>query len=499
MNAIRLMGPALVAALLFTASTAGATDRDYLKAKLSFRYVDQPNTITSTPAVLDNAAISSGRETGTFWTSRSVPGLQNLVRSLLREPGHGGDANLQFVVSRVVQILERPVLITLLNDTRGALTEDALTQWDACPDESSHAWPCASNASVTDDQREHCAESLHEHAPPRQDATWAGSMTLGQAVFNGRKAGNPTGTFVHELVHTQDRSDRAAHMFLVNKHGYHYGSDGEHWDIEAIPNLASTYQEGIANAVMMMVDGQSSLDMFNWFARNDVMMVEKTTLAPGTGPGAAPCWSAVTSPSPDIWLYNQLHTAGVPEVHRDPNRHPGYAYFRIRDLPPRFIVHNENIIALVFSEYARHLGLSNFLSALKTNDATLFRTCASSIAVLYDALGRAGLGGRPQHTFMPPGGLTGKPDDGPKPWLIPLAYADYFTAYNSTTKEQYASIFENMLPHEWVDLYWDWYKARVRLAAPIGPTMPPRTEHLTDIAIALGVNTSTAEPARLGP
>jgi hypothetical protein len=99
---------------------------------------------------------------------------------------------------------------------------------------------------------------------------------------------------------------------------------------------------------------------------------------------------------------------------------------------------------------------------------------------------------------MPPGGLSGRPDDGPKPWLIPLAYADYFTSYNATTKADYASIFENMLPQEWVDLYWDWYKARVRLAAPLGPTMPPRREHLTDIATALGVTTSTPDPLGFG-
>jgi len=142
--------------------------------------------------------------------------------------------------------------------------------------------------------------------------------------------------------------------------------------------------------------------------------------------------------------------------------------------------------------------LQSFLSALKTNDATLFRTCASSIAVLYDRLGRAGLnGGRPL-TLLRPGAAPGQRDDEPKPWLIPLAYADYFTAFKAKTKADYASIFENMLPHDWVDVYWDQYSARVRLAAPIGPTMPPRPEHLTDIAVALGVTTSAPDPPGFG-
>jgi hypothetical protein len=479
----------LVAAALLTASTAGATDRDYLRAKLSFRYVAQPNTITSTPAVLDNAAVGAGTESGTFWTNGSVAGLQGVVRALLREPGRGGDANLQHVVASVVGILDRPVRITLLDDTGPALTQAAMDQWDACDNGHGRAWPCASNSSTTDDQREQCARSTGGTAPARLDATWAGGMTLGQTAFNGGTAGNPIGTFVHELVHTQDRSDSRAHQFIVSGTSYHYGADGDHYTIEAVPNLAATYQEGIANAVMMTVDFPSQQSSFNWFANNGVMMVERAlpTHPPGTGPGAAPCWTVVTTPSEDVWLYNQLHTAGVREVTRTPNPHPGYNYFRIRDLPPRFIVHNENIIALVFSEYARHLGLQKFLNALKTNDATIFRVSTSPIAQLYNTLCRAGLDGRALSSVM------GVNEAGPKPYLIPLAYADYFTAYRSASKADYASIFENMLPREWVDLYWDGYKDNVRLAVPMDATHTPQFGNLTDIAIALGVNSSTPE------
>lgn len=486
-------GLLLAAACLVSAPGASAqSDRDYLRGKLSFRYVHTPNSTSSAVEVLDNAAIASGTESGTFWASPSLRGLHGLVRALLKAPGQGGDANLQNVAARTVRILDRPVMITLVNDMTAPLSQAAMTHWDACDDGNGRAWPCASNASVTDDQRAHCAQTLRRPVPARQDATWAGTMTLGQAAFNGGTAGSPTGTFVHELVHTQDRSDRAAHMFLVSRREYHYGDDGTHFDIEAVPNLASTYQEGIANAVMMTMDGREARRMFDWFASNGVLMVEKTALRPGTGAGEAPCWTTVTSPSPDIWLYNQLRAAGVREVRRSPNPFPNYAYFRIRDLPPRFIVHNENIIALVFSEYARHLGLSNFMAALKANDATLFRVCASSIAQLYDRLCRAGNRGALPHASEARGLVSGDAAT-PRPYLIPLAYADYFTAYNATTKAEYASIFENMLPQEWVDLYWDRYKSQVRLAAPVTASSPPRPEHLTQIAIALGVNQSTAE------
>jgi len=153
----------------------------------------------------------------------------------------------------------------------------------------------------------------------------------------------------------------------------------------------------------------------------------------------------------------------------------------------RFIVHNENIIALTFSEYARHLGLPKFLAALKTNDATLFRVSTSPIAQLYNTLCRAGLDGRPLSSVM------GVNEAGPKPYLIPLAYADYFTAYRSQTKADYKAIFEDMLPQEWVDLYWDGYKDLVRRAVPIDATHAPTFGNLTDISIALGVNASQAE------
>ena len=173
-------------------------------------------------------------------------------------------------------------------------------------------------------------------------------------------------------------------------------------------------------------------------------------------------------------------------MQRSPNPFPGYAYFRIRDLPPRFIAHNEMIIALVFSEYARHLGLSKFMNALKANDRTLFRVSTSPIAQLYSTLCRAGLDGRPLSA------VTGVTEARPKPYLIPLAYADYFTAYRSQSKDDYKAIFENMLPQEWIDLYWDGYKDTARAAAPINSSRALEFGDLTSIAIALGVNQSTA-------
>jgi len=473
--------------LLVVASAASATDADraYLRDKLSFRYVNRPNITAQSPEILDNAAIYAGTESGAFWSSTQVPGLQGLVRSLLGDARHGGDGTLQFYAARIVKILDRPVMVMLLNDTT-PLTPAAMNKWDACDDGNGRAWPCASNMSTADDARENCARALNEPVPARRDGRWAGQMTLGQTVFASGAGGRATSTFIHELVHTQDRSDRRAHMFWLSGRSYHYGSDGTHFGVEAVPNLAATYQEGIANTLRLMVDSDRARRMFGWFANNDVVYVEK--VPPSTsGSSAQPCWTTVTAPSADIWLYSQLRAAGAREITRSPNPNPGYAYFQIRSIPPRFIIHNEYILALTFSEYARHLGIGKFLRALQTNDATLFRVSTSPIAQLFNTLCRAGLEGRSLSS------VQGVSDAGPKPYMIPLAYADFFTGYQSRSKADFASIFEGMLDGDWVDLYWDSYKDEVRAAVPIAATRTPEFGDLTNIAMALGVRESRPE------
>lgn len=476
-----------VFALIAGPANASEADRTYLQGKVSFRYVDTPNDLSKSPEILDNAAIAGGTESGTFWSNTTIPGLQTIVRALVKPSGKGGDGNLQYVAASIIRVLDKPVIIMLLNDT-GGLNSAAFDHWDACSNGSGKAWPCASNFATADDSREDCAKKQGKPVPARRDGVWAGQMALGQGVFVG-DPGWATSTFIHELVHTQDRSDGRAHMFWVSNKSYHYGADGTHYGVEAVPNLAATYQEGIANTLRLVVNEKRRKEMFDWFSNNDVVYVEKALVTPGTGSGALPCWLSTAIPSPDIWLYDQLKKAGAKEITPSGGAPagPGYAYYRIRDIPPQFIVHDEYILALTFSEYARHMGLTKFMNALKTNNATLYRVSTSPIAQLYNTLCTAGLEGRALSSVM------GVNEAGPKPYLIPLAYADYFTGYKSTSKAEYASIFENMLRSEWIDLYWDGYKDGVRGAVPIDATHAPKFDDLTSIAITLGVNSSTAE------
>ena len=166
---------ALTLSLLATATSAFAADTDqkYLRNKISFRYVDQPNNLAVAPEILDNIGITQGTERGTFWASSQVPKLQGMVRALLREPGKGGDSNLQYVPARIIGVLDKPVVILLINDTAAALTSAAFSQWEACDDGAGHAWPCAYNMATMDDSRAECAKSLGKAAPARRDA-WGG-------------------------------------------------------------------------------------------------------------------------------------------------------------------------------------------------------------------------------------------------------------------------------------------------------------------------------------
>lgn len=483
-------------------TSASPADRAVLRDKLSFRYVDQPNNnaLSYNPAILDNAIIMSGTESGPFWSHREMSVLQELVRALLRDPANGGDDLLQLYAARIVSIVNKPVIVYLVNDMGSQMTDVAINRWGVCIDEpdSNRAWPCAINMSLSDDGHQECARRSGRPAPVRRDNTWAGSMVLGawHSVSDDRNIPNrrwTLDTFIHELVHTQDRSDDRGHQFFTDKRSYRYGNDDNHYTQEATPDLAMTYQEGIANTITLLYDAQEARDKFQWFAENGVLIVERP--APGPAQGL-PCWTGVTAPSRDIWLYNQLldlHTQELPAP--SPDDWPGYAQYRVRSLPPRFIVHNEFILSLIFSEYVRHIGFDSYIAALRAANSRLFRVSAPSSAVLFDALCSAGL---PQGQTAASLAAQAGTIAGPKPYLLPLAYADYFTGYQSTSKAEFAGIFENGLAQAWIDLYWDRYKdgvrSAVRITATPAMTTPrnniPRREDLTTIATTLGVTQS---------
>ncbi len=497
-SALHRVTPLLVGGSLLVTLASGdvyaQTDRDVLRGLLKIYYVDQPDNADESyrPGLLDNGAAANGTEAGPFWTNPAMHGAQDLVRRLLRDQAGGGDAALQLYVARIVQILNKPVKVNLLDDTRGPITDVAWARWGACRAGGGWAWPCASNMSLTDDDAAACAARLHQPAPARHDLTWAGSIALGETYMDS--AASPVtalSTFVHELVHTQDYADWRGHLFWINGRTYRYGADDVHYSTEAVPDLAMTYKEGLANGFRLLYDGARTQEMFEWFATNGELLVEKNFTAEGSGPGAVGCHDA-GQPSPDNWLYNQLSRLGVHEA-RSPlevrdaagNLQTVYAVYHVRDLPPRFVAHNEYILAMIIQQYVTHAGVRPFMTALASTNQRLLRVSGSGIATLIDFMSRVGL----------PEGATAASvatRSGPKPYLLPLAYVDYFTGYRAATTTQFKAFFENMgFMDDWINLYWDGERQKVLAAVPPPPGHPMTMEDLTSIAMALGVTQST--------
>ncbi len=428
-------------------TVAQTTARADLISKLRFYYVAKPNDSTVAAAVLNNTGIGNGIESGAFWTNANMQTAQQLVRALLKPSSGGGDANLQYYAAEVVKVLNNHVGVWLYDDVSNAINAAGTAAYNPCLDDSSRVWPCAWHVG---------------------SQNWAGYIHLGAFNMNGYGTAWTKATFLHELVHTQDQADSRGHIFYVHGVDYSYGVDQNHYSYEAIPNMAYVYSEGIANTISYLYDGKEAQRAFTWFAKNQDLWVERARPA------------GISSSN---WLYDQLRaaTADTGRTAADPR----YQAYKVRNVPAHFIVHNEQIQAMIFSEYVRHIKFTTFMGALKTSNNQLFGVCASGVAVLFENMCRAGL---PAGQTL--GALSRASYPGPKKYILPLAYADYFTAYKATDTTAFAKLFEDSLPMDWIRLYFLTGRPAVHQAVPITASTTLKWADLTSIAIALGITQS---------
>ena len=447
---------------------ANDADRAYIKGKLVFFYVGNPNDAAATAVHIDTDGVLKNTGTGSFYTDATMAKFRDMIKALLGNAavaGAGDQDKLQSVVASTLKITGKPIAIYLVDDDAAKLTNAAnLGRFGICLDNntSKQAWPCA-RVYRGDDRDTHL---------------WGGNLTLGAWHYNHDSQFATLkvciSTACHEMMHTQDLSDMRIHQFGA----FYYGNDRTHYTAEATPDVALTYIEGIANFAAYSYDDDAAAKVRKWFSDNGYIVVEKTVPAGAT--------------APELYLYKQLKDAGIQEITPVPatfntNIQSNYAIYNIRSLPAKVIAQNEQVIAIALHTQAYYTSFDNVMAAIKDINGTTFRTSTSAWALLISRLCTRSALDRTAEQL-------GKTDyKEPKKYYLPLAICDYYTSFRSNNKDEFKAVFED-LPTitPWIDAYFD-SGVRDTAKAAVNPSAPKYSD-VTDIAIALGINSSSPNP-----
>jgi hypothetical protein len=449
---------ALIALLLFISFGShrifadAAGDRAYILSKLKFYYVANPNTDTTRTLLALSASPTDDRNV--FGGNAGMTPMKNFLKSLLNDAAHGGDESFQYAFKEITKIRDKMLAVFMYNDAV-PFNNFAKTTFINCTDAAGYEWPCALNSRT---------------------GPYFGRIHIGQHFFTTQT--NPKSVqwvLLHELTHTQDMSDFNQHAFYVNNRWYNYGADGAHSFYEAVPSMGSAFGEGIANAfAYQFAGGQTYGPALSEFVNPNLeIIVEMAT--PPMLPGA----------HPDIWLYTQLTAEHVTPI----STSGGYAHYHLSQLPARFIVHNEMIVANILFEYIGHISFTRVVKALREynlNGQSIF-SGTGSLQTMMTVLCQAGLPASMQAQSFPScASLPAR-----KEYLLPLAYADYFTNFSSTDLTAFSRLFDNGLNGDLIQCYWN-NRVAVKTAAT-ATGVRGFTRAATEMAIALGVNSSIME------
>jgi hypothetical protein len=448
---------------LLTILTASAqSDRDYIAQKIRINYIPHPNT-----APLEIIRIPVSRVTATtgfVFGTTSENGMDQCALFLkqLLQPvasGSNGQPLLQQIIAGTMRITGDSIVMNIYNDV-AAFNNYAKTQYFGDTSVGDHVWPNAHRGDVD---------------PSATGADHTGYIDVGEDYASGYGITEMRRTIVHEMMHTQDFSDVRYHMWGR----FRYGTDGDHYGFELIPNITDAFGEGIANSMVYLYSDISRRQVEQWFGNNDWCVIESTT-------------PRLRTVAPSDWLYTQVSSTNPPGAGGAPAsarlRSLGYKSYHLAQIPARWLLHNEQIMGMIGAEYARRVGKAKYIQAIRSGNGQMFRVSTSPHARWFEALSSAAI----------PDGLTMSSirasSRAEMPYLFALALADYFTYYRANSAAEFRSMFENSLAEDWVDLYWTAGKEIVRRAAPITMTNgnPPVLNvnaQIDLIARALGVRT----------
>lgn len=437
----------------FKSYADAAADRAYILSKLKFYYVANPNTDTTKSLLSLSSSGTDARNV--FGGNASMAPMVTFLKALLNDRSNGGDESFQFAFKEILKIRDKVLAVFMYNDA-APFNNFAKNTFINCVDAAGYQWPCATNSRT---------------------GPYFGKIHIGQHFFGAQSAVNAKFVLLHELTHTQDMSDFPQHPFFVNGRWYHYGSDGTHYYEEAVPSMGFAFMEGIANAFAYQFGGAQSYGpaLATWFSPTREILVEMATPSPAPTAGA----------SSDIWLYTQLTAAGVTPI----STSGGYARYRLNQLPARFLVHNEMIIANILLAYMYNISFTRVAKALRTYNVgpTSVFSGRGNLQTMMTVLCQAGLPESMQAQSFP--SCADFPDR--KEYLLPLAYADYFTGFSSTSLSAFNQLFDNGLNGDLIQCYWN-NRTAVKNAATAA-SVRNFTQASTEIAIALGINSSIME------
>lgn len=471
------------------------SDLEAIRAKLRFYYVDDPTQLDV--LALSNGTMATRSKAPAFWKDTELAPLQRLIGALVESPANGGDLKLQYFVARILRVTEdkRPILILLWNERDSANLDDQRIRILFKPQ--------IDTATATVHPT---AEYLPERIFGGYPSLYSGVVHLGAAYFRGANWKNSLATFVHELMHTQSQALtlKSAFRFPHRRQSYRYGADGTHLGMEIIPDKRAAYAEAIADVFEFTFNavGQTSLDNVIAELRKGAFLIERTPDFLRQDPTLADQFR-----TQDLLLYEMLLKEG--KRGRPIPRNGRYMLYSSTDLPARYMFQNELVLAASFA-LADHYGApasDPFIWAVQQANRELSHLSANSegisaVAVLVNHFARALQRDEIDYSKE----LADLEANGIDPlksynYLLPLAYLDYFSWYQSKDFQDFQAafstgvssnpVFSSDIDDSLLRIYWDHFRDKVKLNVPAGRLS--NVEDARPIAWALGVEENYTE------
>jgi hypothetical protein len=445
------------------------SDRDFIVQKVRINFIPHPNT---PPHEIIHIPVSRVLNAGGFvfgtTDENGMPICAKFLKHLLRPVGSGTDDGqplLQQIIANVLRITNDSVVVNIYKDDQ-PLNAYAKANYLGTDYPDEYVWPAAWRGDSDPGTREH----------PNPGTNHTGYIEFGENFASENGITEIRRTFVHEVTHTQDFSNKRSHIWGR----FRYGTDGDHYGFELVPNISDAFGEGMANSMTYVYSRTTRDQVENWFGNNDYCIIET--------PPSDEMIRTNHLPAKDQWIYTQISNNDPPGRGFIPSgsRYRGYRGYRLYELPGRFLMQNEQIIGMIGSEYARRIGKPKYFQAIRSGNGRMFRVSTNALARWFEALSETAI---PDGLSMTIITTTTRTE---MPYLFAFALADYFTFYKSSTKEEFGELFGAGISQQWIDLYWNVGKRIVRRVRPLWiindePSIINVSADLDAIATALGI------------